>query len=151
MSELDIARREADLAAQQLSESWEEINLLYSISEILGRTVTLDDAARTILQEISETVGAKKAAIYVHEASSGLLRAVAVLGADIAKMQPIGIDDEGSVAALVFRTKRPHLVSDGDLESPLEASVRKGAMLSVPIMWTSPTGSVGELLPSWIS
>ena len=142
MTELDIALREAKLAAQQLSESWEEINLLYSIGEILGRTVNLDDAARTILQEISETVGAKKAAIYVHEATSGLLRPVAVLGADVAKMQPIAIDDDSSVAAKVFRTHRPQLVAEGELESPLEAPVRKGAMLSVPIMWASPSGGV---------
>lgn len=142
MSELDIAVREAKLAAQQLSESWEEINLLYSIGEILGRTVNLDDAARTILNEISETVGAKRAAIFVHEASSGLLRPVAVLGADAAKMKPIAIDDESSVAARVFRTQRPLLVPEGELESPLEAPVRTGAMLSVPIMWTSPTGGV---------
>ena len=142
MSELDIARREATLAAQQLSESWEEINLLYSIGEILGRTLNLDDAARTILNEISETVGAKRAAIFVYEAAAGLLRPVAALGADVAKMKPIAIDDEGSVAARVFRLLRPLLVPEGELESPLEAPVRKGAMLSVPIIWTTPTGGV---------
>ncbi len=142
MSELEIARREATLAAQQLSESWEEINLLYSIGEILGRTLNLDDAARTILNEISETVGAKRAAIFVYEAGAGLLRPVAALGADVAKMKPITIDDEGSVAARVFRLLRPLLVSEGELESPLEAPVRKGAMLSVPIIWTTPTGGV---------
>ena len=142
MSELDIARREADLAAQQLSESWEEINLLYSIGEILGRTVNLDDAARTILSEISETVEAKRAAIFVHETNSGLLRPIAAIGADVAKMKAIAIDDESSVAARVFRTEKPVLVADGELVSPLETPVRKGAMLSVPIMWTSPTGSV---------
>jgi hypothetical protein len=80
VSELDIALREARLAAQQLSESWEEINLLYSIGEILGRTVNLDDAARTILNEISETVEAKRAAIYVHDSGSGLLRPIAAIG-----------------------------------------------------------------------
>ena len=142
MSELDIALREAKLAAQQLSESWEEINLLYSIGEILGRTVNLDDASRTILTEISETVGAKLAAIYVHEPASGLLRPVAVLGADAAKMKPIAIDDPSGVAARVFQARQPMLVPDGDLLSSLEAPVRKGAMLSVPIMWTSPTGGV---------
>ncbi|MFI5245959.1 MAG: PP2C family protein-serine/threonine phosphatase, partial [Gemmatimonadales bacterium] len=142
MSELDSALREAKLAAQQLSESWEEINLLYSISEILGRTLNLDDAARTILTEISETVGAKRAAIYVHAVGAGLLQPVAVLGADVAAMKPVAIDDESSVAARVFRTQQPLLVPEGDLESPLEAPVRSGAMLSVPIMWTSPTGSV---------
>ena len=142
VSELDIALREAKLAAQQLSESWEEINLLYSIGEILGRTVNLDDAARTILNEISETVEAKRAAVFVHEPSTGLLRPVAVVGADVAKMKPIAIDDDSSVAARVFRTEKPLLVGEGELESPLESLVRKGWMLSVPIMWTSPTGSV---------
>ncbi len=142
MTELDIALREAKLAAQQLSESWEEINLLYSIGEILGRTVNLDDAARTILNEISETVEAKRAAIYVHDVSSGLLRPIAAIGADITKLQPIAIDNDSSVAATVFRTEQPQLVAEGELESPLESLVRKGAMLSVPIMWTSPTGSV---------
>ena len=142
MSELDIARREAKLAAQQLSESWEEINLLYSIGEILGRTVNLDDAALTILTEISETVDAKRAAIFVHDAGSGLLRPIAVLGAGAASLSPIAIDDESSVAARVFRTRQPLLVPEGDLESPLEAPVRSGAMLSVPVMWTSPTGSI---------
>lgn len=142
MTELDIALREAKLAAQQLSESWEEINLLYTISEVLGRTLNLDDASRTILNEISETVGAQRAAIYVHDAASGLLRPVAVLGAGAQQLKPIAIDDASSVAARVFRTREPMLVQDGDMESPLEKPVRKGAMLSAPIMWTSPTGGV---------
>jgi sigma-B regulation protein RsbU (phosphoserine phosphatase) len=142
VTELDIALREAKLAAQQLSESWEEINLLYTIGEVLGRTLNLDDASRTILNEISETVGAKLGAIYVHDASSGLLRPIAVIGADAAKMKSIGIDDSASVAAHIFRTKEPMLVQEGDMESPLETPVRRGAMLSAPIMWTSPTGGV---------
>jgi len=141
VTELDNAVREAKLAAQQLSESWEEINLLYSIGEILGRTLNLDDASRTILTEISDTVGAKLGAIYVHEASSGLLRPVAVLGADVAKMKPIAIDDAESVAARVFQDRQPVLVADGDSSSPLEAPVRKGAMLSAPIVGTTPAGA----------
>lgn len=142
MTELDIALREAKLAAQQLSESWEEINLLYSIGEILGRTLNFDDAARTILTEISETVGAKLGAIYVHEPSSGLLRPVAVLGADVAKMKPIAIDDASSVAARVFQSRLPVLVAEDDRASPLEAPVRSGAMLSAPIVGTTPAGGV---------
>jgi sigma-B regulation protein RsbU (phosphoserine phosphatase) len=136
------ARREAQLAAQQLAESWEEINLLYSIGEILGRTVNLDDAARTILNEISETVGATLAAILVYDEPSGSLRPVAVRGAAIEDVRPIAIDDEGTVAARVFRTRRPVLAAEAELESPLEAPVRRGAMLSVPVMWTTPQGGV---------
>ena len=146
MSDLDRglkeARREAQLAAQQLAESWEEINLLYSIGEILGRTVNLDDAARTILNEISETVGASLAAILVHDEASGLLRPVAVRGTAPGNVLPIAIDDEDSVAARVFRAQHPLLAAEGELESPLEARVRRGAMLSVPVMWTTPNGGV---------
>jgi phosphoserine phosphatase RsbU/P len=142
VSELERARREAQLAAQQLSESWEEINLLYSIGEILGRTLNLEDAARTILNEISETVGATLAAILVYDEASGRLQAVAVRGASIGALQPIAVDDEGSVAATVFRTRYPVLVAEGELESPLEAAVRRGAMLTVPIMWATPQGGV---------
>ncbi|HTD82817.1 MAG TPA: hypothetical protein VK648_03400, partial [Gemmatimonadaceae bacterium] len=52
------AALEVEHAATELAERYEEINLLYTIGEILGRTVTLEDAAATILTEISETVGA---------------------------------------------------------------------------------------------
>jgi sigma-B regulation protein RsbU (phosphoserine phosphatase) len=142
VSELERARREAQLAAQQLSESWEEINLLYSIGEILGRTVNLDDAARTILNEISETVGASLASILVHDAATGRLRAVAARGVSPAALSPVEVDDESSVAARVFRTHHPMMVADGELVSPLEAPVRRGGMLSVPIMWTTPQGGV---------
>ena len=142
MSELERARREAQLAATQLAESWEEINLLYSIGETLGRTVNLDDAARTILDEISETVGASLASILVHDQGTGRLRAVAVRGASLAALRPIAIDDEQSVAARVFRTRHPMLAASGELESTLEAPVRRGSMLSVPIMWATPQGGV---------
>ena len=141
MSELDDAVREAQLAAQELSERYEEINLLYSIGEILGRTVSLDEAALTILTEISETVGAAVGAIYVHDATRGLLTPVAVLGAAGAAA-PLAIDDDQSVVARVYRTHHPVLAGAGERGSPLEDPVRRGALLVVPIMWNTPQGGV---------
>jgi sigma-B regulation protein RsbU (phosphoserine phosphatase) len=41
----------------------------------------------------------------------------------------------------VFKTLHPALVEDGEMKSDAEAAFRKGAMLSVPIMWTAPRGS----------
>ena len=61
------ASLEVEHAANELAERYEEINLLYTTSEILGRTVSLEEAATTILHEISETVGARRASILVHE------------------------------------------------------------------------------------
>lgn len=139
---LERVQREAQLAAQQLAESWEEINLLYTIGEILGRTVRLDDAAQTILTEVSETVGASRAAIYVYDAASGLLTAVAALATAARDVPAIGIDDETSAAARAFRTQHPVLRAEGEAVSPRELGIANGTMLSVPIMWTSPGGAV---------
>jgi sigma-B regulation protein RsbU (phosphoserine phosphatase) len=142
MNELERAKREAELAASQLAESWEEINLLYSIGEILGSTVKLADAARTILTEITETVGAGLAAVFVHDAARGLLQPVALLGADIASAQAVAIDDAASSVAAVFRTQHPLLEGERPSGPPSDAAVRRGALLSVPIIWTTPQGGV---------
>ncbi len=134
---------EARRATDELAERYEEINLLYSISEILGRTVTLEEAARTILMEVAETVGAEYGALLVHDAVSGLLRPVTALRvAGAATAIPIPIDEAVSVTARVFRTRRALLVNAGVLESEYEASFREGAMLSVPIVWTTPDGGI---------
>ena len=134
---------ESSRATDELAERYEEINLLYSISEILGRTVTLEEAARTILLEVAETVGAETGALLVHDAGPGLLRPVTVLRAKGAP-DPLAIptDDPISVTARVFRTRAALLVNAGVLESEYEASFREGAMLSVPIVWTTPDGGI---------
>lgn len=135
------AQLEVSHAAQDLAERYEEINLLYSIGEILGRTVSLEDAARTILTEISETVGARRGAIYVIDRTVGMLHPVAVLGATEA-VADIAADDPGAVTARVFRSHQALLVADGAMQTAIEAPIRRGAMLSVPIMWATPQGGV---------
>lgn len=134
---------EATRAADELAERYEEINLLYSISEILGRTVTLEEAARTILLEVAETVGAEYGALLVHDKNSGLLRPVTSLrAAGAAAPLAIPTDDPVSVTARVFRTRHALLVNAGVLTSDYEAPFRSGAMLCVPVVWTTPEGGI---------
>jgi phosphoserine phosphatase RsbU/P len=130
---------EVEHAASELAERYEEINLLYTISEILGRTVSLEEAAKTILHEISETVGARRAAILVRDRASNTLNAVATIGVPLAALSPITLDDECSVSARVFRTLHP-CISEEDGGCEAERPYRRGALLSVPILWTTPTG-----------
>lgn len=137
---------EVEHAANELAERYEEINLLYTISEILGRTVALEEAAKTILSEVSETVGARRASVLVHDSNSNTLRPVAALGADLAAVLPIRVDDACSVSARVFRTQHPVLAEDNEFLCPEEASYRRGAMLSIPIMWTAPAPRGAEPL-----
>src|SRR5688500_9923798 len=131
---------EVEHAANELAERYEEINLLYTISEILGRTVTLEEAAATILTEISETVGARRASILVHDRVTDTLQVVAALGVSPIDVPPIAADDGCSVSARVFRTQHPQIVDSDEMICASEALYRRGAMLSVPIMWTTPDG-----------
>jgi sigma-B regulation protein RsbU (phosphoserine phosphatase) len=137
---------EVEHAANELAERYEEINLLYTISEILGRTVALDEATKTILREVSETVGARRASVLVHDRATNTLQAVAALGVDVADVMPIAVDDTCSVSARVFRTQHPMLAEPEQMICPAEASYRRGAMLSVPIMWTAPAPRGSEPL-----
>jgi sigma-B regulation protein RsbU (phosphoserine phosphatase) len=137
---------EVEHAANELAERYEEINLLYTISEILGRTVSLDEAARTILTEISETVGARRASILVHDRATNTLRPVATLGVSPTAMAQIFVEDPCSVSARVFRTQHPVIAEPGQMVCDEEAPYRRGAMLSVPIMWTAPAPGGAEPL-----
>jgi len=136
---------EVEHAANELAERYEEINLLYTISEILGRTVSLEEATSRILSEISETVGARKAAVLVHDATARSLIAVAALGVPPESVPPIPVEDEASVSARVFRTCHPTIVEADQMLWDGERTFRQGAMLSVPIMWTSPRGGAQPL------
>ena len=57
----------------ELSERYEEINLLYSISETLGSLLSLNQAARVILGEVRDVLGAKRGSLWVYEAETDLL------------------------------------------------------------------------------
>ena len=135
---------EVEHAANELAERYEEINLLYTITEILGRTLSLEEAAATILREISETVGARRGSILVHDRVTDTLQCVAALGAAAMDVPPIALDDPGSVSARVLRERRA-TIAEEEPESPTcaaESLYRHGTMLSVPIMWTAPLGVV---------
>src|SRR5512141_2956811 len=140
VSQILRGAQEVEHAALELAERYEEINLLYTIGEILGRTVTLEDAATTILTEISETVGARHASILVHEPTRNMLQVVAAIGQDAQGAPPISVDDPDCVSSRVFRTQHPLTVAAGVMECDAERPYRRGEMLSVPIMWTTPTG-----------
>ena len=139
------ASLEVEHAASELAERYEEINLLYTISEILGRTVSMEAAAELILKEISETVGARRASILVHDPERDLLQPVASQGVGRASVPAISVADECSVSARVFRERRAIIVEDGMNLCREEELYRRGTMLSVPIMWTPPGGAMQPL------
>ena len=141
-----LLRVERELArlTQELASRYEEIDLLYTISEILGQTVRLEKAAQIIVRAVSSVVGARRASIVVHDEGSRVLRTVASLGIPLGRAGLIDIDDPESVAARVFRERRPLI---GDPLDPVvlttgkeERGYQGAAFMSVPICYAAPGG-----------
>ncbi|HSU13962.1 PP2C family protein-serine/threonine phosphatase [Longimicrobium sp.] len=129
--------------SREISERYEEINLLYSISEILGSIISLEQAAGTIITEVASILGASRAALWVHDAERNQLALAAVEGGD-GFVGPIAVDDRCSVTASVFREGRPIILAPGEMwaraECGTEQQPQQGAFLSVPVSYTPPEG-----------
>ena len=129
--------------AAELSGRYEEIDLIYTISEILGHTIRLDEAANRILREVSAVVRARRATLLVHDPRAHVLRLVAARGVDLGEIEPIEVDDPRSVAARVFREMRIISYDPNDQRAqrppnPIERGYRGLAFLSVPVVYASP-------------
>lgn len=135
------AEREAAQVAAELSDRYEEIDLVYTISEILGHTIRLDEAARRILQEVATVVGARRASLFVLDPDRHLLRLVAGRGMVTTEVDPIELDDPVSVTARAFREMR---IQSNDVTASVGArtsggrSYRGDAYLAVPVMYGAP-------------
>ena len=124
---------EIRLFTSELTEKFEEINLLYSISEILGRTLELDAAAEEILHEVCDVLGARRGSLWVHDEDGESLRLVAQVG-DGGRQGPLSLHDPDAVTSMVFRDGRAVI----DVRE--RAGGPKESFLSVPIRYTPPAG-----------
>jgi phosphoserine phosphatase RsbU/P len=139
---LDAERQRAFLA-EELTSRYEEIDLLYAISEILGQTVRLEEATQTIAREVSTVVGARRASIMVFDENAGVLRTVAARGFGVDGLPPVRVDDECSVAARVYRERRVVAYDPSQPDAAFSdcgevRGYRGQAFLSVPICYGSP-------------
>jgi sigma-B regulation protein RsbU (phosphoserine phosphatase) len=138
------AEREVARLSQELAVRYEEVDLLYTISEILGQTVRLEEAARIIVRAVSSVVGARRASIVVHDEQAGVLRTVAAQGIPPGRAGVIQLNDPDSIAAKVFR-ERKALIGD-PTEGPVpaigkqERGYQGTAFMSVPISYAAPGG-----------
>jgi phosphoserine phosphatase RsbU/P len=133
--------REARSAARELTERYEEINLLYFISEILGSVLSIPDAAHWILAEVADVLGARRASLWVFHPEDQRLHLAAAVGEE-GLTGPIPVDDPDSATAWVFREKQPLNIERGSAAKSLPRleprPQRREAFLSVPINYTPP-------------
>lgn len=134
--------RQRAFLAEELASRYEEIELLYTISEILGQTTRLDEAAQTIVREVSTVVGARRASIMVYDEAGGVLRTVAARGFSSDSVAPVPLDDERSIAARVFRERKPAVHEPAGDVAAAPRGYQGQAYLSVPICYAAPGGKV---------
>jgi sigma-B regulation protein RsbU (phosphoserine phosphatase) len=138
---LDFSQ-EVGFFTHELSERYEEINLLYSISETLGSVLALDEAARRILEELCDVLGARRGSLWVADQDAERLILKASVGEDRPRV-PIDVRDTDAVTARVFREGRPTIAGPGQLDAGALPGVTiesDDSILSVPIRYTPPTG-----------
>jgi phosphoserine phosphatase RsbU/P len=135
--------REARSAARELTERYEEINLLYFISEILASVLSVPEAATRILAEVADVLGARRASLWVYHAEDRRLHVAAAVGEE-GRNGPISADDQESATAWVFRERQVlNLERGAVLASVPRLEPRptpREAFLSVPINYTPPGG-----------
>jgi sigma-B regulation protein RsbU (phosphoserine phosphatase) len=135
---------EASLMAAELATRYEEIDLLYTIADILGRTVRLEEAAQTIAQELASVVGARRASILVHDEPTGTLRMVAGRGLERLRVTPVAVDDPTSIAARVFREQimLSHDATSGEPHPGAgpERGYKGTSFVALPITYSPPGG-----------
>jgi sigma-B regulation protein RsbU (phosphoserine phosphatase) len=133
--------REARSAARELTERYEEINLLYFISEVLASVLSIPDAAHWILAEVADVLGARRASLWVYHPDDDRLHLAAAVGEEGLK-GPIRVDDPESATAWVFREKEPLNIERGTAAAHLPRleprPQGREAFLSVPINYTPP-------------
>ncbi len=125
----------------ELASRYEEIDLLYSIGEMLGRARAVDEVAAVILREITAVVGAQRGGLRVFDDATNMLRSVAMTGAPTGPI-PIDISIEDP-DAIVARAYRSHKIATGPQPGWVE-----GELLAVPIVYAGagqPARVVGVL------
>jgi len=134
------ATREIEFFTYELSERFEEINLLYSISETLGSTLDLDSAAEAILVEVRDVLGAKRGSLWVYQPEDDALHLAAEVG-DLGRVGArLAPQDPDTITSMVFREGRAIIASRQPTSAEREEGAAEDSFLSVPIRYSPASG-----------
>jgi sigma-B regulation protein RsbU (phosphoserine phosphatase) len=115
----------------ELAARYEEIDLLYTIGELLGKSPAVEEVASYLLREVCEVIGAGRGGLRVYDPESKTLRTVALIGtteAEVPREVSIDAPDEVTVAR-AFRSMR--------FETGAQPDWVPGEVLAVPIIYSA--------------
>lgn len=137
--DIDLLEKEIESLSQEVLNSYQEINLLYKISEKLGALTDLHDIAGTALEEVLAQVPARRASVMLINTDGESLNVVASKGMPpelgdhpIVKIKESLIED-------VIAKGKPLLIDDLRDYPNLRARIKGGkyetfSMLAVPLI-----------------
>ena len=100
--------RQLGFLSEDLASRYEEIDLLYTITEMLTRTGRFEEAAASMLATVADAVGAARVSLALLDESGESLRIVASRGLPLeGNARVIPLDDATSIAARVAREGQP--------------------------------------------
>ena len=132
---LDFAQ-EVRFFTYELSGRYEEINLLYTISETLGSILILEEATDDILREVCDVLGAESGSLWVHDRRKDVLRLTASVGPG--SSDPLDGHTPDAVTSRVFHEGRSVLGGRSDSENPHSSGATTD--ISVPVSYSRRSG-----------
>lgn len=115
----------------ELAARHAEVDLLYSIGEMLGRSESVEQVASRLLNEVTAVIGARQAALRIHDPSDDTLRVVASIGV-AAEELPTSLPVAADTDAVVVRA----FVS-GRIETGQQPEWVEGDVVAVPIIYAA--------------
>ncbi len=140
---LAAGQNEVGRVTEELADRFQEIDLLYSISELLVQKLHFRETARNVLGEVSNCVGARRGSIMVYDEDSQELQVAASWGTGNRQLTGVRVDDPESIAAKVFRDERVLVINAEDAIPDLfrheeERAYRGRAFLCTPVSYAMP-------------
>lgn len=133
------AEAELNSLSEELLHSYQEINLLYRLSEIMGVSTDLEEIAQGLLNEVLEQVPARRASVMLLDPGGEVLRVIASKGIPLEFGAHPTVRVDKSLVGDVVHKGTPLLVNDMN-DHPALAARLKGrnyltaSLLSVPLL-----------------
>ncbi len=126
--------------ADELGEKYEEINLLYQLSESLGAVFDPRKVCEIALREAVQALRVRRASVMVYDKKIQKLRIYAAVGIPESVVEKVEVAPGEGISGYVFETGEPLLVEDVDScavvvdKLPDSRSYQTTSFVSVPVL-----------------
>lgn len=125
-----------DLSAEVVNV-YQELSLIYSLSNKLGGALDISSICKQVVEEISSVLDVKTLLILLHDINSGMLSVQACTGLEWEKVSGFTANPATEPFAQLFSVKKASVITDQGMTSSLPISLQ--AALCVPLVTDSRT------------